>query len=222
MNLVLEEESRRDGKGITRAGASISISTFLNRASTLGWGGLEFLAGIPGTVGGVAFMNGGTHLGETSGSIRGVSVFRFSTGDWRGFSGAELSYSYRENHFLAADDLVWETKWEFTPSDPLLVKTLVDQVLARRKATQPLEAPSCGSVFRNPDGMRAWEVIEKLGLRGHRIGGAGFSEKHPNWILNLGGAQASDVRALIELAKKRSRSELGVSLQEEVKFLGEF
>jgi UDP-N-acetylmuramate dehydrogenase len=101
---------------------------------------------------------------------------------------------------------------------------MIDETLARRKATQPLDYPSCGSVFKNPKeaGLSAWQVIDRLGLRGHRIGDAQFAEKHSNFIVNLESARATDVRALIELAKRRAMEELGVRLEEEVMYVGEF
>ncbi|MGZ3698106.1 MAG: UDP-N-acetylmuramate dehydrogenase, partial [Bdellovibrionota bacterium] len=104
------------------------------------------------------------------------------------------------------------------------VKAAIDETLARRKSTQPIDFPSCGSVFKNPKepGISAWQVIDRLGLRGHQLGKAQFAEKHSNFILNLGGALATDVRGLIELAKRRARDELSLTLEEEVIYLGEF
>jgi UDP-N-acetylmuramate dehydrogenase len=104
------------------------------------------------------------------------------------------------------------------------VKAAIDELLVRRKSTQPVDLPSCGSVFKNPKahGISAWQVVDKLGLRGHRIGGAQFSEKHSNFIVNTGGAKAADVRGLIELAKSRAKAELSIELEEEVRYLGDF
>ena len=98
---------------------------------------------------------------------------------------------------------------------------MIDETLARRKSTQPIDYPSCGSVFKNPreSGMRAWEVVEKLGLRGHRLGGAQISEKHPNYIVNLGAARAADISDLIQLVKERAKRELGIIMEEEVIYL---
>src|SRR5690606_17942122 len=97
----------------------------------------------------------------------------------------------------------------------------IDGILARRKATQPVDQPSCGSVFKNPkaSGKRAWQVIEELGLRGHRVGNAEFSNKHANFIVNLGQASFDDVYSLIQMAKTRAREELGIGLEEEVRIL---
>jgi UDP-N-acetylmuramate dehydrogenase len=114
--------------------------------------------------------------------------------------------------------------WEIEKTAPAEVKALIDQTLARRKDSQPVEFPSCGSVFKNPKAsdLSAWQVIDQLGLRGHRVGDAQFSEKHSNFIINLGRATALDVRTLIELAKKRAMEEMGIPLEEEVIYVGSF
>lgn len=207
-----------------RTGASVAISTLLRNASQKGWGGLELLTGIPGSVGGAVAMNAGTHLGESKDRLRRVDAFLIEQGGARSYSGAELRFEYRKNLFLPKDAIVISAEWEVEPLDPAKVKQVIDETLARRKSTQPIDYPSCGSVFKNPrdKGLHAWQVIDQVGLRGHRIGDAQIAEKHSNFIINLDRARAADVRALIELAKKRARDQLGVELEEEVKFLGSF
>ncbi|HTL11622.1 MAG TPA: UDP-N-acetylmuramate dehydrogenase [Bdellovibrionota bacterium] len=209
-------------KGCITAGASVMVFSLLKRASEEGWGGLEFLTGIPGTLGGVVCMNGGTHLGEAKDALESIEAFDLATGTWRRISHDGFVFSYRHNGFLGPAEVVYETVWRYKAEPAAAVKGRIDETLARRKATQPIDKPSCGSVFKNPReaGLHAWQVIEKLGLRGHRFGEAQFSEKHPNFIINLGKATAADVRALIDLAKSRAASELGVKLEEEVKYLG--
>jgi len=205
-----------------RVGASVAVSSLLRRGTQEGWGGLEFLTGIPGSVGGVVVMNAGTHLGEAKDRILKVEVFQLSNGKTCVFENDVLQFQYRKNLFLPVDGLVTSTEWKIEKRDPAAVKAIVDETLARRKASQPVDYPSCGSVFKNPREhmIHAWHVIEKLGLRGHRIGRAQFSEKHPNFIINLDHATAADVKALIELAKSRARDELGIVLEEEVRHLG--
>lgn len=210
-----------------RVGASVAVSTLLRRCSQEGWGGLEFLTGIPGSIGGVTTMNAGTHLGEAKSAIKKVDVLFLAgadAGKTRSYSGPELKYEYRRNLFLPQGAVVVSTEWEILPEDPKAVKARIDETLARRKATQPIDYPSCGSVFKNPkaSGLSAWQVIDRLGLRGHRIGDAQFAEKHSNFILNLDHATAKDVRALILLAKARARTEMGIALEEEVLYLGRF
>lgn len=221
MNLDISAESNS-----VHTGASVAISSFLRRASVEGWGGLEFLTGIPGSIGGAVYMNGGTHLGESSGALTQVEYISLrgaKAGESVIVQGSDLKYKYRKNLFLPTDSIVWSATWKITKDDPSRVKAAIDETLARRKATQPLDYPSCGSVFKNPkeSGQAAWQVVDKLGLRGHRIGDAQFAEKHSNWILNLGAARAADVRALIDLAKSRASSELGIALEEEVQYVGD-
>lgn len=212
-----------------RVGASVAISSLLRRAAQEGWGGLEFLTGIPGSVGGAVKMNAGTHLGETQSCLRKVESVSLrhkasEVAELQIYEDKDLQFEYRKNLFLPEGDLVYAVEWEVTPTDPAQVKRLIDQTLQRRKSTQPIDAPSCGSVFKNPKsyGKSAWAVVDQLGLRGHQIGGAQFAEKHSNFILNLGNAKAADVRALIQLAKFRAQSELGILLEEEVKYVGSF
>jgi UDP-N-acetylmuramate dehydrogenase len=193
----------------------------LRRAAQEGWGGLELLTGIPGSIGGVVTMNAGTHLGEAKDRLRGLEIFELEGGRTREIAPPEFRYEYRKNGFLPRNCIVLGAEWEVRREDPSAVKARIDETLARRKATQPIDYPSCGSVFKNPraSGMSAWQVIDGLGLRGHRIGGAQFAEKHSNFIINLGGATAADVRALIAMAKERAASELGITLEEEVMYL---
>lgn len=210
-----------------RTGASVAVSSLLRKAAQEGWGGLEFLTGIPGSIGGVVTMNAGTHLGEAQSKIRKVEAFSFQPQEknvFQSFEGSQLQFQYRKNLFLPKTCLIWAAEWEVIPADPVQVKRQIDDVLVRRKSTQPLDFPSCGSVFKNPHGagLSAWQVIDKLGLRGHRIGDAVFSEKHSNFILNLGQAKAEDVRALIQLAKQKAQQELKITLEEEVIYLGDF
>lgn len=228
LNLELEPalNVQSDDGGLLRirTGGSVMVSMLLRRAAQEGWGGLEFLAGVPGTVGGVVFMNAGTHLGESKDSLRKVEVFPLaqSPGELISFEADRLHFEYRKNLFLPQGALVWAAEWEVRREEPSKVKAVIDETLSRRKSTQPIDLPSCGSVFKNPreHGKSAWQVIDQLGLRGHRIGDAQFSEKHSNFILNLGNAKAADVRALIQLAKSRAEKELGIVLHEEVIYLG--
>lgn len=212
---LLEEAS------FIRAGASVTVASFLRKAAVEGWGGFEFMSGIPGTIGGLVAMNGGTHLGEVADHLYEVKTFSFLLGKTSVFSKERLLFTYRKNLFLPEGDLITEASWFFQPGDPKNIREKLDTLYRRRKETQPLDFPSCGSVFKNPEGtsLRAWEVVEKLGLRGYRIGRAQISEQHPNWILNLGGARAADVMALINLVKTRAQNELSIELHEEVRIL---
>lgn len=205
-----------------RTGGSVAISSLLRRAGEEGWGGLELWAGIPGSIGGAVAMNAGTHLGESAAIALQVTAWDWDAGMERTYDGAALQFAYRRNLFLPPRAIVLSADWRIQREEPATVRARLDEVLARRKQTQPIDLPSCGSVFKNPrsSGLRAWEVIDRLGLRGHQIGNAQFSPKHPNFIVNLGGARAADVRALIELAQTRARAELSVELETEVVSLG--
>ncbi len=210
-----------------KTGASVAVSSLLRRAAQEGWGGLEFLAGIPGSIGGVIAMNAGTHLGEAKDRVcrvEAIQVFGDNFGERLVFEGSKLKFDYRQNQFLPHGALVTSCIWEITPREPAGVKADLDIILARRKSTQPVDYPSCGSVFKNPKahGMHAWQVLDQVGLRGYRIGDAQVAEKHSNFIINHGAATARDVRSLIDLAKTRARDQLGIELEEEVKYLGRF
>ncbi len=209
---------------IIRTGSSVAVSTLLRRAAQEGWSGFECLAGVPGSVGGVVVMNAGTHLGEAQERIHRVGALLMDSDSNREWTRGEMEFEYRRNRFLPGDAIVTWVEWKVRKLEPAFVKKVIDETLERRKSTQPVDYPSCGSVFKNPreSGLRAWQVVDQLGLRGHRIGQAQFAEKHSNFIINLGSARASDVRSLIELAQNRAKAELGVTLEEEVKFLGRF
>ena len=202
-------------------GASVPITTLLRKACSYGWGGLEFLTGIPGTVGGAVFMNAGTHLGEVKESLLEAKVWQLGVGV-ENYSGEQLKFEYRRNLFLPEKAVIFSATWGIIKKDSTLVNAEIMSVLNRRKSTQPLDSPSCGSVFKNPKkeiGKYAWQVIDEIGLRGHAIGGAMFSKKHCNFIVNFDHAKAADVKALIDLAKERALAQ-GIELEEEVRYLG--
>ena len=207
-----------------RVGASVGASTLLRRAQENGYGNLARLTGIPGSVGGMVAMNAGTHLGEIKDLILKVETVKIADQVVENLKihthvPSAQSFSYRKNHFLSPGELVTHVELQYQPEAPSRVKAEIDDLYQRRKQTQPVDFPSCGSVFMNPKGTSAWKVIDQVGLRGHRIGDAQFAEKHSNFIINLGTAKASDVKALITLAKQRVKEQLGIELQEEVRII---
>ncbi len=216
---------------LLRIGSSVGASTLLRRAQEKGYGNLSRLTGIPGSVGGMVAMNAGTHLGEIKNLLTKIEIIRLGSSEsefhTRVINPDGNSFSYRRNHFLGPADLVTHVEMHYEPQDPEKVKAEIDDLYQRRKLTQPVDYPSCGSVFMNPKGksgeggtgLYAWQVIDQLGLRGYRIGNAQFSEKHPNFIINLGEARAEEVIGLIELAKKRALEEMNLELQEEVRVI---
>lgn len=208
---------------ILRVGASVGASSLLRRAQEKGYGNLARLTGIPGSMGGMVAMNAGTHLGEIKDLVIKVETVRIGESvkslEVREYFPNEKSFSYRKNHFLSENEIVTQVELKYQPESPEKVKSEIEELYQRRKQTQPVDYPSCGSVFMNPKGKNAWQVIDQLGLRGHRIGNAQFAEKHSNFIINLGGAKAEEVMELIALAKQRAKDELGIELEAEVKVI---
>ena len=216
---------------ILRVGASVGASSLLRRAQEKGYGNLERLTGIPGSMGGMVAMNAGTHLGEVKDLITKIETVKMGESteslEVCSYFPNDQSFTYRKNHFLSPNELVTHVELKYQTESPEKVKLEIDELYQRRKQTQPVDYPSCGSVFMNPKGksgeqgtgLNAWQVIDQLGLRGHRIGNAQFAEKHSNFIINLGDAKAEEVIALIELAKQRAKDQLGIELEAEVKVI---
>lgn len=198
--------------------ASPKLSRF---AALHGLAGAEFFAGIPGTVGGALAMNAGCYGGETWRVVE-----RVTTVDRRGAlhtrTPGEYDLGYRHVR-LKADREEWFVAAHFRlpAGDGDAARATVKELLERRIATQPLGQPNAGSVFRNPPGDHAARLIEACGLKGRRQGGAAISEKHANFILNLGGARAADIEALIVLAETTVRERFGIVLEREVRIVGE-
>lgn len=213
---ILSEEA---GTVRLHVGAGLLNAVLLARVAKLGLAGLGPLAGVPGTVGGAVAMNAGTALGEVADVLE--SIEGIGPGGTCTLARAELPMSYREgglpDRFIVTAAVFRLTRAGFEEEQ---ARTAAH--LARRKATQPLDLPSCGSVFRNPVGDHAGRLIEAVGLKGHREGGAAISERHANFIVNVGGATAANVMACIRLAFDRVRAETAVSLVPEVHVLGEW
>lgn len=190
-------------------------SRVLRASAEWGMGGLEYLAGVPGSIGGAVWMNAGTATGEIKDNLLGLETYSLRDGR-KSYRKSDLKFSYRKNLFLSGEEIILSAVFELTQGQPQEINERIASSLKSRKSSQPLELPSCGSVFKNPTGKSAWKCIEEVGLRGHKVGGACISEKHCNFIVNLGGAKFSDVRALIELAKTEVKAKLKIDLQEEV------
>ena len=206
-------------QGRVTLGAGAAIARLVQLMKTHGWVGAEFLAGIPGTIGGALAMNAGTKMGECLSAVEAVEI---ATADGIGWLGrAELAYGYR-HLALPSHGVVTRVRFALSSGDREASQQAMDTDLGYRKQTQPLHQPSFGSVFQNPPGDFAGRLIERVGLKGQAIGMAQISQLHANWIVNLGGARARDVVALIELAQRRVREESGIELQPEVKRVGVF
>ena len=203
-----------------QVGASVMVIHLLRHCMSEGLAGFELLVGIPGSLGGVLYMNAGTQKGEIESTITNVTAYDLATKTERTISREALKYSYRAQHYLRPHEIILRGTLEGRKSTPQAVQAEVQALLATRKKAQPIDKPSCGSVFKNPDPatkLQAWKLIADAGLRGHRVGNAQISELHTNFIVNLGGAKASDVTALIDLAKSRVKAQCGVVLEEEVR-----
>lgn len=202
---------------LLRVGAGLLNTVLLRRVAALELAGLGPLAGVPGTVGGAVVMNAGTALGEVETVIHSVRVV--GPAGAMDLPRAALPMRYRDGG-LPPDVVVTSVVFRLRRAGFAEEQAHIAAHLARRKATQPLDLPSCGSVFRNPPGDHAGRLIEAVGLKGHAIGGARISEKHANFIVNNGSATAAEVMACIRLAYETVLAQTGVTLEPEVRVLG--
>ena len=200
-------------------GAGTPISRLIQLMKSQSLTGAEFLAGIPGTIGGALAMNAGTKMGECMSVVEAIEVATSEGIGWVQATG--LSYGYRQVT-LPANSVVIRVRFALRTGDRAASQAAMDADLAYRKRTQPSNQPSFGSVFQNPPGDFAGRLIERVGLKGHTIGRAQISSLHANWIVNLGGAKARDIVALMELAQSRVFSQTGIELKPEVKRVGIF
>ncbi len=201
-----------------RAGAGLPCTQLARQCIRWGLGPSEFFAGIPGTVGGALAMNAGAHGGETWERVESVRTI-----DRQGVvherSPGDYTVAYR-SVTGPANEWFLEALFRFEPGVTPSIETM-NRMLERRKTTQPLGLPSCGSVFRNPPGDYSARLIEAAGLKGHRIGGAEVSEKHANFIINRDNATATDIEALIDFVRQTVFDRHGVELVHEVRVVGE-
>ncbi len=205
-----------------KVGAGKMIGSLAWQAARKGWTGLEWAAGIPGTVGGAVVMNAGAH-GSSTQEVLVRAQLLTSAGQIVDLLPAALEYSYRHSNLQNGDRLVISATLQLQAAEnaaAVISKTQKD--LERRHTSQPYDQPSCGSVFRNPLPQYSAKLIEDLGLKGYRIGGAEVSELHANFILNRGGATAADIFNLINYVRDRVQEHFAVELEAEVKMLGEF
>lgn len=203
---------------LVKAGSGVPCTQLARQCVRWELGPAEFFAGIPGTVGGALAMNAGAHGGETWERVESVRTMD-RNGDIHERAPAEYKVAYRSVTGPANEWFI-EALLRFDP-EATASKATLDEMLERRKATQPLGLPSCGSVFRNPPGDHAARLIEAAGLKGHRIGGAEVSPKHANFIINRDAATATDVEELIEHVRQTVIDTYGIELVHEVRIVGE-
>jgi UDP-N-acetylmuramate dehydrogenase len=203
-----------------RVGAAFAVTQLVREAARKGCGGLEFAEGIPGTIGGALFMNAGAYGSEFEKVIDRVDGFT-REGEPIRLSRDEMTFSYRDAH-LPAGMVVTEVQLRLRQEDSAKVTSRVRDLVTKRKSSQPSGYPNSGSMFRNPPGDFAGRLIEAAGLKGKKIGHAQISQRHGNFIVNLGGAKGADVRQLMELARNEVRARFGVELEPEVRLLGDW
>lgn len=202
-----------------RAGAAALDGAVARAAADAGIAGLEFLRGVPGTIGGALKMNAGCYGRE----IKDIFVEATAI-DGRGnivkLSAADMAFEYRKARG-ASDDLIFiEAVFKGTKDDPAAIRARMEELSASREAAQPIKSKTGGSTFKNPPGQKAWQLIDEAGCRGLKVGGAQVSEKHTNFLINTGDATASELEALGEDVRRRVLEKSGVTLEWEIKRVG--
>jgi len=203
-------------------GSGVSLAYLARQVARRGWSGLEWAIGIPGTVGGAVVMNAGAHKSCIADILMDIEVIS-GNGINQTLTHADLEYRYRSSILQGSNYTVTQARFQLKPThDPQRIIATTNTHLHQRHATQPYHLPSCGSVFRNPEPQKAAQLIEKTGLKGHKIGDAQVSELHANFILNCGQAKASDIYQLIHYVQDRVARQWSIQLKPEVKILGQF
>lgn len=187
-------------------------------ARDLGIAGLEFLRGIPGTVGGFVRMNGGAYGREVADVLIDCAVI-LHDGSFITLTGEELDYSYRHSA-LPDGAIVVSARFRGHPGEPADIGAEMDRIAAAREASQPLRTKTGGSTFKNPEGHKAWQLVDQAGCRGLTLGGAQVSEKHTNFLINTGTATSADIEGLGEMVRDKVYAQTGVSLEWEIQRVG--
>lgn len=201
-----------------QAGASLAAVARAARRASLS--GLEFAAGIPGTVGGAVAMNAGAYGGAMA-DVTGWAEVLDAGGEVRRIDGRDMGFGYRRSRLQDEEMTALSVELELIPGDGAGIQARMDELAARRMETQPLTLPSAGSVFKRPPGGYAGRLVEEAGLKGARVGGAQVSPKHAGFIVNLGGATAADILTLMDRVAGAVERRTGIRLEPEVRILGE-
>ena len=201
-----------------QAGASLAAAA--RAAAQASLTGLEFAAGIPGSIGGAVCMNAGAYGGEIAQVI--VSARVLTPEGVRMVSRNELSLGYRSSAVMQNGWVVLEATFELAPGNPDEIKATMADLAARRREKQPLQYPSCGSFFKRPVGYYAGALIEQAGLKGYRVGDAQVSELHAGFVINRGHATSSEIYRLMQEVQRRVQAQFGVTLEPEVRLIGHF
>ena len=222
------------GNGTFKVGAAVPLGRFARSVLKQGFAGIHKLAGIPGTLGGAIYMNAGAYGQEIGNCCSAVTVLDCD-GNIREYAASECEFGYRQSIFQKSDAIIISATFQL-PTAASLGKTSADleaelaECMAKRKATQPLNMPNAGSTFKRlsvgaadtPTQIAPGYYIEQAGLKGYRIGGAEVSTVHANFIVNAGGATASDIKALSEFVQRKVTEKFGIQLKREIILLGDF
>jgi UDP-N-acetylmuramate dehydrogenase len=204
---------------VVRAGAAVPDMKVARVAGEAGISGLAFLRGIPGGIGGALRMNAGAHGGETKDHfVSALGVDRL--GQIRTFTAADMGFVYRNAAGAPLDVIFTEATFKGTPGDPGIIAAEMEEITAKREATQPIKDKTGGSTFKNPPGTSAWKVVDAAGCRGLKRGGAQVSEMHCNFLINIGDATAADIEGLGEEVRARVKAHSGIELHWEIKRVG--
>ena len=209
-----------EGTTVT-AKAGAMLVRVAKESGKAGLTGLEFASGIPGTIGGAMVMNAGAYGGEMKDVVTAVTVLT-KDGEIKKLSGEEMNFRYRGSVVEDEDYIVLEAVMELKEGNLEEIQARMAELTVQRKTKQPIEFPSAGSTFKRPEGYFAGKLIQDAGLRGFQVGGAQVSEKHCGFVINAGGATAADVMSLMQQVSDKVNEEFGVTLEPEVKRIGEF
>ena len=207
-----------DGEEMT-CQAGVDLREASEMACELGLSGLEFACGIPGSVGGACFMNAGAYGGSMADVLKCVRVVT-PDGSLETVDAADLDLGYRHSRVATDGLVVLAATFALRRGDPEKIRATMDDLMRQREEKQPLDLPSAGSTFKRPEGHFAGKLIMDAGLQGFQVGGAAVSKKHAGFVVNVGGATAADVHAVIEHVQDEVERQFGVRLEPEVRFLG--
>jgi len=208
-----------EGGTRVRAGAAALDGAVARAAADAGIAGLEFLRGVPGTIGGALKMNAGCY-GKELKDVFVEAIAIDGKGNKVRLSSADMGFEYRKAKG-ASDDLIFiETVLEGARDEPAAIRARMEELSANREASQPIKSKTGGSTFKNPPGHKAWQLIDEAGCRGLKIGAAQVSEKHTNFLINTGEATAAELEALGEEVRKRVKEKSGITLEWEIKRVG--
>lgn len=209
-----------DGTRLT-GGCGVLLGSVGTNASRAGLAGAEFANGIPGTLGGAVYMNAGAYGGQLADIVCETVCYDLDAKQVLHLDNAAQHFGYRHSVFMEKNYIILSATLQLTKDEPDAIRARMNDYLARRREKQPLEYPSAGSVFKRPEGHFAGKLIEDAGLKGLRVGGAEVSSKHAGFIINVGGATARDVLELIERIREKVYAMSGVTLECEIRTIGE-